>query len=151
MKILRPAILTLACLLFTMSPAFAQDVSGQHPYTQDMPQPWTIDEILNSASFVSEGKTYRLWGLIPLEEEHPNYNGGKAFLESLLKFKTLKCEPVDDEYHKCHILGRDLGAMIAESGFAKSAGDSYATEQAKAQKMELGKWGDACPVEEETE
>lgn len=115
--------------------------------------------IIDGDGFELAGENIRLWGIDApeleqtCEREGVNYGCGnfaRDVLESLISTDLPVCETVDtDRYNRtiarCSVGGRDLGAMMVQSGWAldfrRYSQGRYAAEENDARTAGRGLWG----------
>lgn len=118
--------------------------------------PYTV---IDSVSFMQEGKKYRLADLDPVPAAKTCKNGdglrwacglkSRVALSRLLRAKPIRCAPLGEKdgfvLVECVRNEKDLGGTMAAAGYAMmpAGKDRYRAEEDEARKEKAGVWGEA--------
>lgn len=136
---------------------------GINPYLLENPRPYTLPN--TSQLVVHDGDTLRLgsqrvrlWGIDAPELEQTCHQGavsqpcGKLARDALIKLigqSQLSCTTIETDRYgrnvaRCEATGIDLNRTMVVEGWAldyeRYSGGAYQTEQARAEKAQLGIW-----------
>lgn len=113
-------------------------------------------KVIDSVSFVHDGKKYRLADLaaVPVSKTCTREGGqrwacglkSRVALAGLLRGKLIRCAPSGEKdgftLVSCVRSSKDIGSLLAEAGFALAVGEHYRAEQDAAKQASAGVWAD---------
>jgi endonuclease YncB( thermonuclease family) len=114
--------------------------------------------VTDSVSFVHDGRKYRLVDLeaVPVGKICRKDGGqrwacglkSRLALSGLLRGKQIVCAPSGEKdgamLVECARSSKDIGSLLAEAGYALTAGAHYQAEQETAQREKAGVWSDSA-------
>jgi hypothetical protein len=133
----------------------AEPDPGRYPLKLKRTLPFRI---IDSVSFVHDGKKYRLIDLEPVpvaktcrEDSGQRWACGlksRIALTALLRGKQILCAPSGEKdgftLVECARSSKDIGSLMAEAGQALAVGPHYQAEQDIARREKAGVWGDTA-------
>lgn len=136
-------------LLLSPLPLNAKEREPEHE--RPRPVAGTLERVIDGDTFVSFGKSIRLWGIDAPEKGDKHYLASKLYLEVILQKQPFSCHyKHKDRYQRlvmqCFSNKVDIARLMVRMGMArdyfKYSNGEYAEDEKFAKEMKYGVWSE---------
>lgn len=122
---------------------------NQYPALSNTPIIGRAAHVIDGDTFYMGKQAIRIWGIDAPERDTKYYEASTSALQTILRGRTLTCNPVDRSYQRivaqCSLgPNRDLGTILVRTGWAldlpQKSGGEYKQLEKEAQREGRGLW-----------